>query len=368
VGILKQAYDSGIPLYLIGEKLAQSRELRTDLQRFYDWTDLTGIKYVNSIPGPLVINGVQTTDPDGLYSGWYRGAVAKTSLPYSGPVEWLALTTTNMDVVATVPTPAGTNSPLMLRYPRSTQPDFGQTRRLIQDFRATSDQGSQSADDRRILLINGAAWLLRMFECPDLVSPGLDCGASPASGTVGTQMTFVTIVGQNSSCMPGGILLTNQISPRLQVRSASIVPSWDGVSPNTYAVTVSSNTVVGYFAEMVPNISYQFRIVVVPRAGGWVTNFYSVTRGLIAGTPCSQVAYIEGPACATVLLTASVGTNLVTSLSVSGGVGCAFQLQSSPDLRNWVDGIQIQPDSDPYNVPMAPASGSAQFYRLRKLE
>ena len=368
VRVLKQAYDSGIPLYIIGEKLAQSRDFLTDTQCYYDWTDLTGIRYLGSIPGPLVINGIQTTDPDGLYSGWYRGAVAHTSLPYNGPLEWLALTSTNMEVVADVPSPGGTNSPLMLRYPRYTQPDFGQTRRLIQDFRVISDQGSQSADDRKILLVNGAAWLLRMFECPDLVSPGLDCGSSPAFGIVGTQMTFVTIVGQNSSCTPGGILVSNQLSPRLQLLSAGIEPLWSGVPPNSYGVTLSGNTAVGHFAEMWPNVGYQFVTVAVPRVGGWLTNFYSVTRGLIAGTPCSQVAYIEGPACTAVRLIAAVGTNHVPRVLVSGGVGCAFQLQSSTDLRNWVDLIQIQPDSDPYSVPIGPASGWVQFYRLRKLE
>jgi hypothetical protein len=217
-----------------------------------------------------------------------------------------------------------------------------------------------------VMFINGVAWLLRMFECPDLGSPGIDCSQQPATGGVGTQMSFVTTVGQNSSCIAGGVLVTNQVSPRLQIVSAEIVPQ--GSVPNDYGVIITSNTAVAYFPEMMPYVPYQFITEVIPRVGGWVTNSYTVTRGLASGTPCTQAVYIDGPACNSVGLRASTSTNQLLRLSVTGGVGCAFQLQASPDLRTWTDSIQLQPDKDPYEFDVAPSGATAQFYRLRKLE
>jgi hypothetical protein len=368
VAVLHQAYNSGIPLYLIGERLAASRYNLADLEQFNNWTDLLGVHDV----GPLLlvtnIHGVKATDPDGLFSGWFRGAEAKTDISSAPPLEWLGLTSSEMDIVANVPTSQGTNSPIMLRFPRFSEPDFGQTRRLIQDFRANSDLDYQSAEARRILLINGAAWLLRMFECPDLVTPGLDCGSSPVFGSIGTPITFTAILGQNSSCVAGGVLVTNQLSSRLQLISASIQPVFPGIPTNTYTVTIISNTAVAHFAEMLPNIPYQFTTEAIPRVGGWLTNSYTVSRGVASALPCLQTGFITGPACNAVRLSASLGTNNSPQLTVTGGLGCAFQLQISSDLQTWQSILEIQPGSDPFITEIPSLPGSVQFYRLLKLE
>lgn len=374
VGVLKQAYDAGIALYLTGERLAQSREFLTDLARFQQWTELLGSQWIGSMPPPMHIHGIPIPDyQDGLYYGWYYQA--STDILYSNVLERLSLTGTNMDVVADVPVAgAPTNSPIMLRYPRFSQPDFGETRRLIQDFRVTADQPPQSDEevqsrqDRRILFINGVAWLLRMFECQDL-SVNLEC-VQPLipSGSVGVPMTFTTLVDQNGSCTAGGVLLTNNLSPRLRAVSAEVVPAWDGIPTNNYQVAVSSNFVVARFSQLQRNSFYEFRTVAIPTRGGWLTNTCTVTRGLSQQTPCAQVAFIEGPACTTAGLSARLDANNTLHLIVRNAAGCAFQLESSTDLKNWVDSLQVQPDADPYDVQIGPPFEVFRFYRLRKLE
>src|SRR5262249_46145563 len=149
-----------------------------------------------------------------------------TNIFYPNTLEQLVLITNDMDIVADAPVPGlPTNSPVMLRYPRFIEPDFGETRRLIQDFRVTSDQSAQSPEeiqsreDRRILFINGVCWPLRTFsECNNYYL-GMNClDPVPSTGTVGSPITFsAAIAAQNGSCTVAGVLVTNHLSPRLQM-------------------------------------------------------------------------------------------------------------------------------------------------------
>jgi PKD repeat protein len=370
VGVLQQAYDAKIPLYLIGERLGQSRDFLTDFSRYQQWTELVGSQRVGSIPPPIHVHGIRVPEyKDGLYYG--LAGLAETDILISSVLERLSLIATNMDVVADVPVAGAlSNCPIMLRYPRYSQPDFGlDTRRLVQDFRVTSDQPPQSTDEansrenRRIIFVNGVAWLLRLFEC-QAINVTLEC-QDPGSGVVGQPMTFATVIAQNGACTSGGVLVTNYLSPRLQAISATLTPLQMGAPTNNYQLIVTSNlTAVGFSG--LPRVSYLLETLAVPRLGGWVTNVYTVVRGVYHGDSCSQVCFIQGPGCEAVQLSASFGTNQLLHLAVRGGVGCAFILQSSTDLLTWEDSVLIQPDADPYDVPIATRSDAVRFYRLRK--
>jgi PKD repeat protein len=374
VGVLKQAYDAGIPVYLIGEKLSESRDFLTGVQEFSDWTALLGFQRIGSIPGPLTMQGIQATYEDCLFLGWYPFAEASTSIPTASTLEWIQLISSDFDVVADITVPGlVTNGPIMLRFPQFSQPDFGQTRRLVQDFRVTlgidplPPEDAASHDDRKTLFINGVTWLLRLCECQDL-NIGLECVQPPIpSGRIGEPITFITMLNQNGACTAGGILVTNHLSSHLQPVSAEVVPAAVGTPTNNYQVAISSNTVVASFALLPRNSLYELRTVAIPRKSGWLTNNYTVVRGLYEETPCSQVAFIEGPTCnGPFYLSTSLDTNRVLHLSVSGASGCPMQIQTSTDLRNWVDLVQIQPDGEPYDVRIGPVSVASRFYRLHK--
>lgn len=387
VAVLQQAYDANIPLYLIGERLGESRDWLLDLSSFYQWSDLLGFERVSTVPGPVVIQGLKADYRDGLFYGWYRDKEAGMSLPYSGSVERVDLATLEMEVVAEVPVPdAATNCPVMLRYPAFGQRDLGQTRRLVQNFRVTGDktpvppEDDASSDDRRVLFINGVAWLLRLFECQEL-NVALTCLSPPPiddavpdsqgripSGRAGQPMLFVTRVTQNGSCTAGGILVTNHLSPRLVPVSAEVVPAVEWAPTNTYEIEIATNTVIARFAQLPRNVVYELRTMATPRFGGWITNEYTVIRGLFEGTPCQQVAFIEGPACLgplqmAILLDPYRGL----SLEIAGANGCLLQLQSSTDLLQWQPLLQLEPDADPYTVSIGHPSGTARYYRIATL-
>ena len=383
VSVLKQAFDANIPLYLIGEKLGQSLNNLTNVQNFLDWSQLLGFQQIGSIPGPLTIQGLQAPYEDGLFYGWDPNGVASTNLPVSSTLERLALTSSNADVVALVSVPRlVTNSPVMLRYPHLSDPDFGQTRHLVQDFRVTLNQNplppqdAASAADRQILFINGAAWLLRLFGCPDFTVdfeciappplPGLppDAQGNIPSGMVGQPMTFTTTIANNGSCPAAGVLVTNHLSPQLQMVSATIILQ-NGVPTNSFQMTLGTNFAVAQFSELLG--VNQFVTVAIPLAGGWLTNTYTSYCGVYQGAPCSQAALIQGPSCTSVLLSAKVDQNHLVHLVVTGGAGCSFELQASTNLTDWADLAPVQPSTDPFDVQIAPASGALCFYRLRKL-
>jgi uncharacterized repeat protein (TIGR01451 family) len=383
VAVLQQAFGANIPLYLIGEKLGQSLDNFTNAQSVVDWTGLLGFQNVGSIPGPLTIQGIQVPYEDGLFYGWDPIGVASTSLPVSSTLERVALTSSNADVVAEVSAPGiATNSPVMFRYPHLSAPDFGQTRHLVQDFRVALNedplppQDAASWADRQILFINGAAWLLRMFECPDFtvdfecIDPPPLAGLPPdpqgniPSGIVGQPMTFTTTIANNGSCPAAGVLVTNHLSPQLQIVSATIILQ-DGVPTNSFQMTIGTNFAVAQFSKLLG--VNQFVTVAIPLTGGWLTNTYTSHCGIFQGPPCSQVALIQGPPCTSVLLSANVDQHNLVHLIVTGGAGCSLQLQGSTDLTDWTDLVPVQPTTDPYDVPVGPASDRYLFYRLRKL-
>ena len=384
VAVLKQAYDAGIPLYLIGEKLGQSLGYLTNTQSVIDWAGLLGFKQVGAIPGPLTIQGLQLPYEDGLFYGWDPMGVASTNLPVSSTLERLASISSNADAVALVSVPAiVTNSPVMLRYPHLSDPDFGQTRLLVQDFRVTLNQNplppqdAASHTDRQILFINGAAWLLRLFGCPDFTVdfeciappplPGLppDAQGNIPSGMVGQPMTFTTTIANNGSCPAAGVLVTNYLSPQLQMVSATIVLQ-NGVPTNSFQITLGTNFAVARFSELLG--VNQFVTVAIPLTGGSLTNSYTSYCGLTYPEKlCSQVALIQASPCTSVLLSANLDQHHAVHLTVTGGAGCSLELQTSTDLTHWVDLAPVQPSTDPFDVQIAPASGALRFYRLRKL-
>jgi hypothetical protein len=336
---------------------------------------LIGFEATGLVPSPLYLRGIKSTPfQDGLFSGCDADGEASTNIYCTNSLEVLQRITNNMEIVVDISALGfATNAPIMLRYPAFTQPDFGEPRRLVQDFRVTSPQPPQSQEEldsrtaRRILFVNGVCWLLRTFECANL-SVGLDCvQPSIPAGIVGSEVTLSTLLDQNGACTAGGVVFSNHFSPRLQILRADLVPGF-GVLTNNYQIDVYSNDVVVRFAQLPRNSFYELRTTAIPRIGGWLTNICTATRGLYEATPCSQPALIQGPPCTAVTLTAVLGTNNSLHILVRGGVGCAFQVEASTDLQNWGDLMQVQSDSEPYDVPLPSASGSVQFFRLRKLE
>lgn len=381
VAVLQQAYEKGIPLYLIGEQLGVSRERLIDdtLTSYYQWTDLLGFEAAGTIAGPLEIHGIQNTDEDGIFYGCYNdGSDPSTIISYAASVERAELTSEQMEVIAETPIPtAATNSPILLRYPRFDEWDFGQTRRLVQDFRVVGDrtpappEDEASIEDRRKLFINGVCWLLRLFQAQE-VNVTLNC-LTPSQGyyvgSVGEPLVFVTRVSQNGADTAGGVVVTNRLSFRLMPESAEVVPVVANAPTNTYRVAVGTNIVVARFGELRRGQVYELRTTVVPRFRGWVTNEYSAVRGLYEWPRCSQVAFIEGPACVGPLhLTIYLNPYHDLRLRVTGGSGCLLQLQSSTDLHDWQPQANLEPSDDFYETTLGNPSVTMRYYRVVTLD
>jgi len=369
VAVFNQAYQAGIPLYLIGGGLAGSLDNLTNEQTYVEWANLIECQQVGSVSNLVNIQGIQTSPEDGLFYGWYPLADASTNIPYQGPIEVLQLTGSDLEVVADFSVPGeATNSPVMLRYPPSTQGDFGQTRRLVQDF-CVASAPPDPGNNRLILCLNGAAWLLRLFECQEL-NAALNC-LQPPPINVGDTVTFSITVSQNGECTAGGVVVSNVLSPQLLGVSAQVLSVLTGApaDTNVVQVTLTNNVAVARFAQLPGRADYEFDTMAIALRRGWITNSFTLTRGLYSGVPCSQVAFINGPACAPqTSMKVLLDTNNLVHVRISGGAGCTFQLQSSPDLQTWTDTLPVVPDTDPYDQPMGPPSDLRLFYRLRETD
>ncbi len=398
VDILNRAYSAGIPLYLMGEQLSESRNLLHNVEQLDQWTKLLGFEKRHPsdvIPGPLTIQGIkpvrlnnqgrpEVIDEDGLFYGWYNYRV-ETNLPYSGNFERVELKATDVEVTARVPIPGSSNyNPVMLRWPRFTEPDFGETRRLVQNFRATSDQAvdppeSAASDfDRKVLLVNGCAWLLRLYECQE-VNPALACvplpplpGAVPdglgriASGRVGQPMTNTVRVTQNGECTATGVIVTEAYSPCVEVVSASLNSA---VDPSIYKLSIISNQVIVRFSQLISQANYELTTVTIPRVGGWITNRFFAARGVLPAQGCVDTAFIAGNTTPRPFaLRINIDRNDQVHLIVLDGAGCTFQVESSSDLRSWHPVTSIRPSQDIYDVTVGPAAEDYRFFKLRRMD
>lgn len=372
VELLYHAYRAGIPLYLMGQHLAAAQGELTDLDRWNEWRFLVGMEHAGTLAGPTTLHGMPLTDPlhpeDGIFLGLYGEAEVSTNLPYGDTLEGVRLLSTNLQVVVDAPVPGvGTNNPVMLLYKPFREPDFGETRRLVQNFRVTPEFGIGSAADRRVLFINGAAWLMRLYYCND-INPFINCLATDnPAGSIGQEITFAAKITQNGGCPVGGVLITNRVSPRLQVLRASIVP-FSGAPP-TATVSVSNNLVVGRIPELQLLKGYDMFVVAAARRGGWLTNEWSGNAGLYPVPGCAQVAFIEGVGCeGPFRLTPAFAPNHTPVIILTGGAGCDFELQGSADLRTWQSLGNLSPTSDSFQITLPPFAGGSQFYRVRRVD
>jgi hypothetical protein len=331
------------------------------------------------------MRGLKRPFADELFDGWYLPV--STQIPYPGTLEVNGMLESQAGVVADFPVPGrSTNSPVMLRFPRFGEPDFGEARRLVQNFRVTDvtppadlDE-EQSREERRKLYLNGVAWLLRMWECQE-INASLSCDPVPLlpegpaqpgdpapSGRVGQPMEFTMLLAQNGKCSAGGVIVSNRLAPHLEFVSSELIPKSDVADTNSVRVLPATNHVQLRLSEFPWGAVFGWHTVAIPRRGGWMTNEYTLTRGIYSASSCQQVFYVEGAACdGPVRLEARLGAGGKLQLTIFGGAGCAFELETSDTVTPWTPTLTVplEPNADPY-VHLLDRPGQTRFYRLRR--
>jgi len=282
VEMFRQLKAAGIPLFLIGEHLAGSTStLGTAASA---WRDLTHLALVDGSINSALVEPTNNRARHPLFRSRY-GTV--TAFQYPVALEKSSLSGTNFDLAM-----IANGNPVMVQSPTFQEPDYGQARVLSQNFRVSGGADEVSIEERKQLFQNGVGWLLRVTDCNNF---GLNviCEDAPVTGRVGEPIVFSEAVTQNGECTLGGVLLTNLLSPGLELVSFELIPIGDLADPSTVRQEVIGNALVSRFADLGRGKSFRITITAIPRKGGTFLNKATLNYGALSFF-CEQAVQVEG--------------------------------------------------------------------------
>jgi PKD repeat protein len=326
VRLFNEAHQSGIALYLMGDRLASSSfNLGTELGV---WSDLTQLKPSLDRAEAAVILPVKER-PRHEFFGQRYGDVK--SFIYSGDlIEKWSLSNGNVDISATMDSRA-----IMMRSPRFGEPDFGEPRRVIQGFRVARGDDEVSLAERRKLFLNTSAWLLRLTECRNF-GGFVSCYEPPIGAKIGEPVSFDILVTQNGECTVGGVLITNRLAANLELQTYEIFAESGRADTNTVRVERDGNGVVWRLGQLPSAGSFTIRLTAIPRKGGLLTNYHGLSFGILSRQPCVQVMNVEGLTCELpTKISAAIEADGRIYLTILGQGGCSGSLEVSTDLQRW---------------------------------
>lgn len=357
VTILGQVFDTGIPLYLIGEQLLAAGGSLTPAGRnlWLKQLHLTPLGQ-SAPPGNITFStATQDREPGSILSGRFAET---TDFNYDRPVD-LARGTADVTVLATA-----SGADLFVQYPPSSEPDVGQARAVSQGFLAV-EGGAGSREARKALFQNAACWLLRCSPCP-FVHIFLLNSEVPEVVNVGDEFTFDVIVGNNGECIASGTIVTNQLPAGLGLVDATYNR---GASIQYHPQT---RTLVWRVGNVVSGFENNAILTVTVRAlqpGLFTTRSCGVANyEVFSESNCTEFdVRIEGtgpvePPTLELIRTAPGTFQLRLTAEQPG----SYQIQTSSDLHTWLPWTNAPGPvySIPLPDPMLPGS-KARFYRTR---
>ncbi|MHC1765925.1 MAG: Calx-beta domain-containing protein [Verrucomicrobiia bacterium] len=206
VELLRQAHTDGIPLLLIGERLAGSSTNLAEPFRS-QWTDLTGLRPGNTQSDKGHVSVLLDTGHHVV-----NGAF--------GFVEDFAC-----ELVESV-TLAGIDHTVLARCGESAVilacgEAPGGTRRVVQDLLISSfSTDGASIAERRRLFLNSVWWLMGKPFC-GLTDLAISQTVSPTSGMVGVPTTYVLAVHRGGECPATGVIVTHVLPAGVAVESVT---------------------------------------------------------------------------------------------------------------------------------------------------
>lgn len=356
VQLFSEAHQSGIALYLMGDRLASSSfNLGATLGA---WSELTTLKASLDLAGVADILPVKER-PRHEFFGQRYGDVS--SFTYSGnPTEKWSLPNGNVDISATMD-----SRPIMMRSPKFGEPDFGEPRRVIQGFRVAREDDQVSLTERRKLFLNTSAWLLRLTECRNF-GGFVSCYEPPIGAKIGEPVSFDILVTQNGECTVGGVLITNRLAANLELQAYEIFAESGRADTNTVRVQRDGNGVVWRLGQLPSAGSFTIRLTAIPRKGGLLTNYHVLSFGILSRQPCVQVMNVEGLSCELqTKISAALEADGRVYLTITGQVGCSGSLEVSTDLQQWTAAQVFTLDQQGSAKLVENISGGTQnFYRV----
>lgn len=354
---LRQLFDYGIPVYLIGDRLLSAlNSLEASARE--DWIYLLHMNPLgrSGAPGPIAFsNATEDRQPGTILAGRFSEV---TDFAYSNTVDF---GTAEIDA-ARLATASGAD--LLVHYPTLDVTDFGQPRSVSQSFRVTTG-GDDSLDARKALFQNAVCWLLRCSFCP-LVYLSVQFSELPESVDVGTEFSFDVTVGNNGECVAFATTITNRLPAGLSFVSAEFNKG------SSVQYNPQDRTLVWRAGSVASGTENNGILTVTVRA---------VQPGVFKNTACAVANYellnesncaefdlrIEGSALPEPPALSAIRTGARTfQLRLSGQEGGRYQIQTSSDLSNWLQWTNASGPVFMIEVPEPGLPGNEfRFYRAR---
>lgn len=351
--LLYSAKEAGIPLYLLGDHIAGS--LSNLSSSFNLWQELCHLQLPTDSNEPGLVSLVSASDNRKRFFRPY-GAVAPFT--YDGKTENALLSATNVD---TIVSSAGGTSPIMVSSPPFQEPDYGFPRSVTQNFRVVTGSDEDSLQSRKNLFLNAAAWLLRLSDC-DTLGLNVLCNGTGIVGKVGEPLVLSAVITQNGECDAGGVILTNFLSPDLELQSFQLVSISGTHEAELVRQEAVSGGLVTRFAQLSKDDLYQLNLSVIPRAPGLLTNRYSLYFRPFRpqALPCEQIVQVASP----IFNLSSVLSNSGDlHLTIAGGEGLALDLEISTDLKIWKTFRKLLLNER--QVTVSPVGAPQSYFRLK---
>jgi len=355
VSTLRTAFSAGIPIYLIGGRLGSSANHLTDANRS-TWFDLLQWARPQLLAPQRVEFSKEEADrePGTILNGAF------------GSVEDFDLAdTVELGRAYPTATPLGTAAALdaFVVFPPPHDPDTGQVRSATQAFRVWAGTDGFPVQERKELFQNTVCWLTRCRVCTAI---GLTVEAEPlrVETRVGELFTYSWTIRNNGECLAFATILTNQLPPEVQFRSASFR---EGLG---FEFNPNSNRVIwnaGRVRSGPEGVTVSITGEALRRADVSSVACVRANRTYFDPTAnCGEVHFrIEGPlgddGAIFLEITAIDSTTLIVKpVFPASGV---FDLESSKNLKDW----RTESPSDWPRQALIPLDETPyRFYRLRR--
>ncbi len=348
VTVLQTLFINGIPLYLIGENLA-SDTVQLDQPQQSQWIQLTGLNPATEKGGDGCVEVSNPISQDPILNGRF-GNVSN----------FCGLSNVDLTTLANTNAPdsiLGRSGPavVLAAFPATDVGDAGQTRTVTQNFRvAVATDPVSFPLAQQTLFQDSVCWLVRCFGCQAVGLSLTSAGVSPSPATVGQPLTVSWSVDNNGECDGIGAILTAGLPPGVQFVSAQ-----SGIGTWTYDTNRAA--VVFQLGQLAHGSMPMVSFTVIPMQPGLITNTAAVSiPGLATNVAQPVVTQVIGPSVLNLML--SGGTNYL--LQFSGNAGQTYEIQTSPDLLQWMDWTNVTgpvwmtPLSNPFQT-----NSTQRFYR-----
>lgn len=353
VQVLHQGWTFGIPLYLIGERLASALVNLSEPYRS-QWRSLTHLGDVTGfIEQPIIAIKEPRCRERELFCSLFGGVEDFPDFPYQSSVEETTLADNLGEVRA-----SANESPVLVRYPRFGEIEGGEARTLTQNFLVTKGPPDDaSLEERRKAFLNASLWLLG-FNC-DYFEASIICSGQTLEAQVGQPVELTLRLSSSGRCPASGVVVTNELPEGLEFVGGSLTSEPEGV--NAAKFVVDDGRVLARLGEMAQGSAATLTMTLVPKLSGDLVVRHVLRANYRPPETClARIHVVEG-----VKVVLRIEMNVYNWVRVfwKGTGVCQATLQKSSDLIRWSD--VTTDDVDVVETPVLEKSPDSTpvFYR-----